>query len=238
MPDEPVYMPEWLATLHCPICGDVNLSRVWKRPDYLASVLGGFGPRHPPARRWIVLTLDTMAINHWLARQNEPAFNVQDGKEHFAATSKAARKLLNKLREPQVRRAILMAMVKCQRERRGPKWVQDMDLHTGGPLHAIDVVLEFIGEGAEEVLRNPDLYYAMLCQPPIVDSRKSLESALIWNPLLDLMHDFGIENFSRYQDLTQTVRSLHFALGIDPPNTNRLKQVVFGWRKRQLDTAA
>jgi hypothetical protein len=238
MPHETVYMPEWLAALRCPICDGVRLSHAWKAPDHIPEVLEGFGPRHPPARRWIVIEIDTMADDHWCARKHEPVFGLQEAKRHFASTVSMAKNGLDKLREPQVRRAIVMAMHKRQRTKRGPKWLLDMDLSAATPLDEIDLAFEFIRQGAEEILRDPDLYFAPQGQPPVVNSRKSLERTLLWEPLLDLMHDFGIEDFGKYQHLIQTVRSLHLALGIDPPDANLLKQVAFRWKKRRLNSAA
>lgn len=102
----------------------------------------------------------------------------------------------------------------------------------------IDLDLKFIEEGAEEVLRDLDNYYRLLGRR-VVDSRKrSLERTLLWEPLFNLMHEFGIEDFSEYQDQVQTIRSLHLALGIAPPGDNYLKQVAFLWRKRRLNSAA
>jgi hypothetical protein len=238
MPDETVYMPDWVAALHCPEGGDVYISRAWRDPDLIPEVLEGFGPRHPPARRWIVVKINSIAVKFRLARKNRPVFGVKKAKEHFASTAKAAQNLLNKLREPQVRRAIVMANYKRQRTKQGPRWLFDMDLCTATPLDEIDHELEFVRQGAEDALSDPDQYYAPLGQPPVRDSRKSLERALLWEPLLGLMHDFGIEEFDQYQDLTKTVGALHLALGIDPPNKNSLKQVAFQWRKRRLNSAA
>jgi hypothetical protein len=231
MPDKTVYMPDWLAALRCPICDDVRLSHAWKAPDRIPEILEGFGPRHPPARRWIVIKLDTMAYDISYACAHEPAFGVQEAKVQFASTASAAANLLNKLREPQVRRAILMAIAKRQRTNQGPKWLLDMDLDAGTPLDEIDLALKFIEEGAEEVLRDPDIYYRPLGRR-VAESRKGLERILLWEPLLGLMHDFGIEEFDKHQPLIQTVRSLHLALGIGLPDANRLKQVAFLWRKR------
>lgn len=128
MPDETVYMPDWLAALRCPTRGDLRLSHAWIAPDCIPEVLEGFGPRHPPARRWIVIQIDTMADNHWSAHNQEPMFGLEEAKRHFASTASAAKNLLNKLREPQVRRAILMANANRQRTNQGPKWLLDMDL--------------------------------------------------------------------------------------------------------------
>jgi hypothetical protein len=239
MPDEKaVSMPAWLAALHCPICGDVKLSRAWKAPDHIPDVLEGFGSQHPPARRWIVIKLNAMAENYRWARSHKPLFGPQEAKAHFSSTVSAAKNLLNKLPDLEVRHAILMAMHKLQREHRGPNWLLNMDLSVATPLDNIDLALEFIRIGSEEILRDPDLYYAPLGQPPVRDSRKSLERTLLWEPLLDLMHDFGIEEFDQYQDLTKTVGALHLALGIGPPKKNLLKQVAFLWRKRRLNSAA
>lgn len=237
MPDETVYMPEWLAALRCPICGDVRLLPAWKAPDYIPQVLEGFGPRHPPARRWIVIELDTMADSLWHARSHEPAFSVQEAKRHFASIISMAKNGLDKLRDPQVRRAILMANAKRQRAERGPKWLLDTDLSATSPLDDIDHAFEFMRGGAEEVLRDLDTYYRPLGRR-VVDSRKRLERALLWEPLFDLMHHFGIEDFDKHQPLIQTVRSLHLALGIGPPDANLLKQVIFLWRKRRLNSDA
>jgi hypothetical protein len=237
MPDETVYMPDWLAALRCPISDDVRLSHAWIAPDRIPKVLEGFGPRHPPARRWIVIKIDKMADDHWFARNHEPAFGLQEAKVHFASTVSMAKNGLNKLREPQVRRAIVMAMHKRQRTNQGPKWLLDMDLSAATPLDEIDLAFKFIEEGAEEVLRDPDIYYR-LSGRRVADSRKGLERSLLWEPLLDLMHEFGIEDFGKYQDLIQTVRSLHLALGIDPPDANLLKQVAFDRKNRRLNSAA
>jgi hypothetical protein len=236
MPDETVYMPDWLAALRCPICDDVRLSRdAWEAPDHIPEVLEGFGPRHPPARRYIVLRIDSMADDHWFARNHEPGFGLQEAKVHFASTVRMAKNGLNKLRDP--RRAIVMANAKRQRTNQGPKWLLDMDLDAGTPLDAIDIAFKLIEEGAEEVLRDPDIYYRPFGRR-VADSRKNLERTLLWEPLLGLMHDFGIEDFGKYQDLIQTVRSLNLALGIDPPDANLLKQVAFHWKKRRLNSAA
>jgi hypothetical protein len=238
MPDETVYMPDWLAALRCPICGDVKIPRAWRDPDLIPEVLEGFGPRHPPARRWIVIKLDTMADKYRRARSHEPLFGPQEAKAHFSSIVSAAKNLLNKLPSLEVRHAILMAMHKLQRKHRGPNWLLNMDLSVTTPLDNIDLALDFIRIGSEEILRDLDLYYATLGQPPVRDSRKSLERTLLWEPLFGLMHDFGIEEFDQYQDLTKTVGALHLALGIDPPNKNLLKQVAFLWRKRRLNSTA
>ena len=239
MPDKIVYLPEWLAALHCPECGGMRLLPAWKAPNYIPEVLEGFGPRHPPARRWIVFKLDTMADGLSYARDHEPALSVKQAKVHFASTASAAENLLNKLREPQVRRAILMAARRKQTRQDGPRWLlamdlDGMDLDAGTPLDEIDLILELIREGAEEVLRDLDIYYRPLGRRLANSRKRSLERTLLWEPLFDLMRDFGIEDFDKHQPLIQTVRSLHLAVGIGPPDANLLKQVAFLWRKRRL----
>jgi hypothetical protein len=238
MPDESVYLPAWLAALHSLEGGDVKLSRAWRLPDQIPEVLKGFGSQHAPICRRIVIKLDTMAGKYWLARSHEPLFGLQEAKTHFSSIFSAAKNLLNKLPDLEVRHAILMAMHKLQREHRGPNWLLNMDLSVTTPLDNIDLALEFIRIGSEEILHDPDLYYRPLGQPPVVDGRKSFERALLWEPLFDLMHEFGIKDLSQHQDLIQTVRSLHLAIGIDPPNSNHLKQVTREWRRRRLNSAA
>jgi hypothetical protein len=260
MPEKTVYMPDWLAALRCPIRDDVRLSHAWKVPGRIPDVIEGFGPRHPPARRWIVIKLDTMAYDLSYARAHEPAFSVKEATAHFASTANAAKNLLNKVRPPQVRRAILTAARRKQIRQDGPKWLLAMDLHAsldfdfrrdlsgldlgygadpddgmdpdaGTPLDAIDLILELIREGAEEALRDLDSYYGPLGRR-VANIRKMLVRTLLWDPLFDLMHDFGIKDFDEHQPLIQTVRSLHLALGMESPDANRLKQVAFLWRKR------
>ena len=111
------------------------------------------------------------------------------------------------------------------------------DLKARTPLDSIDLILALISEGAQEVLRDLDTYYRPLGRR-VGDSRKGLERTLLWEPLFGLMQEFGIKEFDKHQPLIQTVRSLHLALGIGPPDANRLKQVAFLWRKRRLNPAA
>ena len=110
------------------------------------------------------------------------------------------------------------------------------DLQARTPLDAIDLILELVREGAVEVLRDLDTYFSPLGRHA-ADSRKKTERTLLWT-LFDLMHNFEIEEFDKYQPLIKTVCSLHLALGIDPPDANLLNQVTFLWRKRRLNSAS
>ena len=72
MPDETVDMPEWLAALRDPILGDVRLSpNKILAPEHIPDVLKAFRPQHPPSRRWIVNTIDQMAIKLCFSSHNK-----------------------------------------------------------------------------------------------------------------------------------------------------------------------
>src|SRR5258708_30256727 len=64
-------------------------------------------------------------------------------------------------------------------------------------------------------LRSQEIYSRAFSRPP---GRKSLQRALLWEPLFDLMRDFKIEDFSKHQVLIDTIRALHLACKIELPD--------------------
>jgi hypothetical protein len=82
---------------------------------------------------------------------------------------------------------------------------------------------------AIRALREQEVYADAFLQP---GGRKRPERALLWEPLLDLMSEFNIENFSQYQPLIVTLRSLHLACGIAPPEPGSVRVAVSSWNKR------
>ena len=82
-------------------------------------------------------------------------------------------------------------------------------------------------------LRDPEIYRAAFSQPPMADSHKALTRALLWEPLLNLMEDFQQIDLGEHQPLIDTIRSLHLALGIEPPDGSAVRQTVSAWRRRE-----
>lgn len=80
-------------------------------------------------------------------------------------------------------------------------------------------------------VRDPEMYMSVFSHQG-TSSRKSVERAVLWEPLLDLMERHDIQNFSQHQPLIGTVRALHRACGITPPDPGAVRQTVNSWRKR------
>lgn len=250
--DETVCVSDWLAVLRDPVLGELKLSSAIETPDQIVGVLRGFGERPSADQRRIVASLNEWAVKYRRALDNEPRVSLKVARERLQSIYASARKLRNLLEPLELRRAIEFAhLLKVSMEQRGvPKRGVRICLEDNAPiivdeafdaLLVLDRMLEDLTstvEAANEIVLGPELYHAAMAQPPLPRSRKTLERALLWEPLLHLMQEFGIEDFSEHQDLIVTVRSFHLALGIAPPNRNLLKGVTFDWRKRRLSSAS
>jgi hypothetical protein len=80
-----------------------------------------------------------------------------------------------------------------------------------------------------QALQDPKFYDRAYSQPV---GRKQLQRAMLWEPLLDLLVQFGVENFNAHRPLIATIRSLHLACGIDPPDGIAVRQTVSAWKRR------
>ena len=198
---------------------------------HIPDVLKAFGPREPPARRRIVSKLDDMAVNYWFASRHRPpvAFTAADDKLDRLETSiRNTLSLWKEVTEDVTPQAIFMAQfLRLPAERR--------KTYRRVPWKQIDPVSRLTNNALPLIraLRDPEIYRAAFSQPPTADSHKHLTRALLWEPLLDLMNDFGQLDFAEHQPLIDTVRSLHLALGIDPPDGRAVRQTVSAWRKRE-----
>jgi hypothetical protein len=220
-------VPEWLAALRHPKGGDLYLSPYIVAPDHVRDVLQAFGKRPTFTKRFLVAAIDEMAARLWFAHKHKPSFSFDAGQNKLKALAAAAKNLRNKLQDGELRRAIFRANtlkwpIPDYRDRPGAEELP--------PIFAeVEEGLAFLIKGAAS-LENRKIYNLAFDQPP--DSQKSLERALLWEPLLKLLDDFH-EDYGAHQPLIATIRSLHLACGIEPPDPGAVRQTVNAWRKRQ-----
>jgi len=212
--------PEWLAAL------GVRLTPKIIAPEHIRDVLKAFGEQDSAAKRRIVSALDEMAIKLWLARKHKA------GPKKFAAANADLKRLENaaaKLRalwletrpyhQALLQTTVLMVPPKNRRNHK----IKFDDINVGSKLKNLLPVIR--------ALRSHEIYSRVFSQPP--SSRKGLERALLWEPMFDLMHDFKIERFGRHQALIDTIRALHRACKIKPPDPVAVRVASSAWRKRQ-----
>jgi hypothetical protein len=189
-------------------------------------VLKAFGEQDSAAKRRIVSALDEMAIKLWLARKHRA------GPKKFAAANAELKRLENAaskllavwLEMRPYHQALLLTTVLMvpPKNRRNHKFEFD-NIDVGSKLKNLLPVIR--------VLRSQEIYFRVFTQPP--NSRKGLERALLWEPMFDLMHDFKIERFDKHQALINTIRALHRACKIKPPDPVAVRVASSAWRKRQ-----
>ena len=89
-----------------------------------------------------------------------------------------------------------------------------------------------------EWLSDPDNYNATFFQQANSHkSHKSLERAFLWEPLLHLMKKHGVKP-GQYGSFSRAIKSLHFALGIDPPNEVAVRGTVHDMKHGQTPEEA
>jgi hypothetical protein len=224
MPNETA--PEWLAALRDPILGDLRLSPEGVlAPEHIPGVLKAFGPQHPPARRRIVIAIDEMAINLWLARKHKAPKKFADADANLARLQNAARNLLTLWSSaipyyPALMKTMILVVPPNERKQRR------FDFNEMNPGPTLEKLLPVL-----QALRRQDFYLRAFSQPP--SGRKGLERALLWEPLFDLLRDFGIEDFRKHQPLIETIRALHRTCKIEAPDPGAVRVATSAWRKRQ-----
>jgi hypothetical protein len=231
MPKKPVYyMPKWLAALRDPIKGDLELSSFIRAPEHIPNVLKAFGEQRPPDRRRIVVAVDHMVKSLRLALEYEPTLTDTEREKRLNRIVRSGKSIRESM-HADLRFAIfwanLLELPIKDRDWKVPIGDRDAFAETLYNHDAtFDVSLMLIIAGAEKLLNNPELYRAVLWQPPGEERHKALVRALLWEPLLDLLDGFKIESYDQHQPLIHTIRSLHLACGIDPPNDGAVRQVV------------
>jgi hypothetical protein len=146
-------------------------------------------------------------------------------KTDLKALEDAARKLHGLWRRARpYHDALLRAMILRvpPKERRG----HSLDFNKINPGPALDNLLPVIG-----ALRSLHIYARAYSQPP--SSHKAPERAFLWEPLFDALHDFKINDFGKHQPLIKTIRALHLACGIRPPDAVAVRQAARDWRSSE-----
>jgi hypothetical protein len=216
--------PEWLAALRDPTLGELWLSP-FVAPEHLPDVLKAFGEQETSSRRRIVIALDEMATKLWFARKHKAPKKFSAAKRELKPLEDAADNLLALWLEASPYYAALLKatiLMIPPKERRNHAFA----FNSLDPGPALAKLLPAI-----RALRTQEIYTRAFSQPP--RSQKSLERALLWEPLFDLMHDFKIEEFDRHQPMIHTARALHLACSLRPPDEGKFRVTLNDWRKRQ-----
>jgi hypothetical protein len=225
MTNNTVNAPEWLAALSDPMLGDLRLSpRNILASEHIPDVLNAFGLQPPSARRRIVIALDEMAIKLWLARTHKAPKKFADADADLARLENAVRNLSTLWSKaspyyPALLRAMILAVPPKDRK------FERFDFNDIDPGPAIEKLKPVIRE-----LRDEAVYARAFARLP---GRKSLQRSLLWEPLFDLMRDFKINDFSKHQAMIHTIRAMHLACQIKPPDPIAVRQALSTWRKSE-----
>ena len=214
-------VPEWLTELSGSLGGarDLQLLEI-VAPEHIAAVLKAFGQQHPTDLEHIVDNLDGMAATIKWAREHRPPMKFGAADLFLARLENATVNLqsLWAIANPFHRALSKALLITLKEEKRLKELYGEID-----PTTVRERLLRSV-----RALRKEDIYANAFLQP---GGRKRVERALLWEPLFDLMNDFNIKDFSRYQPLIVTVRSLHLACGIAPPEAGAVRQAVLSWNK-------
>ncbi|MGY8634297.1 hypothetical protein RAD15_17615 [Bradyrhizobium sp. 14AA] len=217
-------MPPWLAELRHPIAGDLRLSDFIIAREHLGDVLRAFGPQDVATRRQILIEIDMCAIQLHQARKHKVPMKFASADPLFARLERAIVNLQSLWTEASpFHRGLVLTKIGMTRssEARSKSSFEEVDLAVLLPdmLRVIRSV------------RDPEEYMRAFSRQGS-SSRKSVERAVLWEPLLDQMSQRQIQNFSQYQPLIVTMRALHRACGISPPDPVAVRQTTSAWRKR------
>ncbi|OKO75120.1 hypothetical protein AC629_34345 [Bradyrhizobium sp. NAS80.1] len=187
--------------------------RVFKRPEHVANVLKSFGSQRQSTLREIDQELDRMATSYRIALKNRaPKFEevdpILDRFENSLRKIKA--QWLHELRP--LHPAIIALRIKMippsQRKQKAGAAMATINL---------DLVATTLLRTMRK-LRVSKEYAAAHYQP----SGKSFERAFLWEPFLRLMKKHRVK-LGQHGSFSAAIKSLHLALGIDPP-TGALKK--------------
>jgi hypothetical protein len=213
--------PEWLAALG----SDLRLTPKIIAPEHIPDVLMAFGEQDPPTRRRIVIALDDMAVEYWLARKHKAPKKFAEADADLKRLENSVSKLLARWSKAgPYYQALLHAMVLMvpPKERRKHDF-EFNDINVGPKLENLLPAIQ--------ALRSREIYSRACSQP--LSSRKGLERALLWEPLFALMHDLRIEKFDKHQPLIGTIRALHRTCKIGAPDPVAVRVATRAWRKGQ-----
>jgi hypothetical protein len=194
--------------------------RVFKKPEHVHDVLKRFGPQRRPALRKIAQALDMMVIDYRIARSNKPPLKFAEAHpklERFENWLLKGEEYWNDLRP-------LHPTFLTQRlemiPRNALKEEADAARATVNLAPVATTLLNIVRE-----LRDPKKYSAALRQP-----HGSHERAYLWQPLLRTMERYRVKP-SQHGSFMCAVKSLHLALGIDPPSEVAVRKMLYDLRQ-------
>jgi hypothetical protein len=194
-----------------------RLSRkLFEKPEHVADVLKYFGVQRRSTLRKIVQALDMMAIEYRVALKNRPPKFEEANPilERFEnSLLKIKEQWLNKKLRP-LHPAFIALRIKMiarsERKKNADAAMASINLDL-----VATTLLRIIGK-----LRDPKEYAAAHHQPV----SKSLQRAFLWEPLLRLMKKYHVKP-GQHGSLLGAIKSLHLALGIDPPSEGAVKKM-------------
>jgi hypothetical protein len=221
--DQPAKMPDWAAVLRPT---DLKPPRYINAPEYIPQVLKAFGPLSPLDFQRAVLGIDEIIIGYKSAPKRKPPMKFDEAEKLLAPIETHFAKSLSAWeRGAPLHQALFRALIKStppeERKAREFEW-EKID-----PAPTLKNALS-----AVRALRDPKGYRAATGQTA---SQKRPERELLWEPLFGLLDHFGFRapNFNKHQPLMRTVKALHLAVGIDPPDENLFKQAIKAWREKE-----
>jgi hypothetical protein len=195
--------------------------RIFKKPEPIADVVKRFGQQRPSTLRKIIQALDMMATDYRVALKNRPPkFEEADPiLERFEQSLLKAKKLwLNELRplHPAIIALRIKMIPRSERKKNANAAMASID-----PNLVATTLRRIIGK-----LRDPKEYAAAHHQP----GGKSFERAFLWEPLLRLMKKYHVKP-GQHGSFLGAIKSLHLALGIDPPSEGAIKKMLHDLRQ-------
>jgi hypothetical protein len=194
------------------------LSRaVFKKPKHVTDVLKYFGLQRRSTLRKLIHELDMVAIHYRIALKNKPLkFEKADPiLEQFENSLLKVKKqwLDDKLRplHPAFIALRLKMIPRSERKQKADAAMTSINLDL-----VATTLLRIIRK-----LRVPKEYAAAHHLP----GGKSLERAFLWEPLLRMMKKYHAKPGQHRGSLVGAIKSLHLAIGIDPPSEGAIKKM-------------
>ncbi|KRQ09323.1 hypothetical protein AOQ71_20935 [Bradyrhizobium manausense] len=215
---------EWFAELRHPISGELRLSPFIVAREHIPDVVRAFGPQDVAGRRRLAIEIDTWAIQLHHARIHKVPLKFASADRLFARLERATVNLQSLWAEASPFHkglSLTNTIMFASSEARSRSSLEEVD-----PTVLLADMLRVI-----RAVRNPEMFMRMFSHQG-VSSHKSVERAVLWEPLLGLMSEHHIHNFSQHQPLIATVRALHRACGVTPPDPAAVRQTTYSWRKR------
>ena len=197
--------------------------RMFKKPEQIHVVLKRFGNRRRSTLRKIIQELDLVVTDYRVAlKKRPPKFEKADPiLERFEnSLFKIKKQWLDEL-SPLHPAIIALRIKMIPRSERKQKADAAM---TSINLDLVATTLQRI----VRTLRAPKKYAAAHHQP----GGKSFERAFLWEPLLRLLKKYHAKP-GQHGSFLGAIKSLHLALGIDPPSEGAVKKMLYDLRQSE-----